>query len=88
MLDRAQEFTSRIDFNDYERALSQLHVSDGFREPHEGRLRCWSNWSRPEGRRRGNVRTAAIPPSSGEGRTLQLHEFIVAMELVSRAAIA
>jgi len=36
--------------------------------------------------RRG--RFAVIPLSSGEGRTPQLHEFIVAMELVSPAAIA
>lgn len=39
MLDRAQEFTSRIDFNDYERALAQLRDSGAFLEPHEGRLR-------------------------------------------------
>src|SRR3990172_3351545 len=36
--------------------------------------------------RRG--RFAVIPLSSGENRTPQLHEFIVAMELVSPAAIA
>lgn len=36
--------------------------------------------------RRG--RFAVIPLSSGEGRTPQLHEFIIAMELVSPAAIA
>jgi predicted transcriptional regulator of viral defense system len=36
--------------------------------------------------RRG--RFAVIPLSSGEDRTLQLHEFIVAMELVSPGAIA
>lgn len=36
--------------------------------------------------RRG--RFAVIPLSSGEGRTPQLHEFIVAMELASPAAIA
>ena len=36
--------------------------------------------------RRG--RFAVIPLSSGEGRTPQLHEFIVAMELVTPAAIA
>jgi hypothetical protein len=39
MLVRAQDFTSRIEFNDYERALAQLRASDAFREPHEGRLR-------------------------------------------------
>lgn len=39
MLDRAQDFTARIDFNDYERALAQLRESDAFLEPHEGRLR-------------------------------------------------
>lgn len=39
MLDRAQDFTSRIDFNDYERALAQLREAYAFREPHEGRLR-------------------------------------------------
>ena len=39
MLDRAQEFTSEIDFNDYERALSQLRESGAFLEPNEGRLR-------------------------------------------------
>ncbi|MBI5783606.1 MAG: Fic family protein [Gammaproteobacteria bacterium] len=39
MLDRAQGFTSKIDFNDYERALSQLRGCGAFLEPHEGRLR-------------------------------------------------
>jgi hypothetical protein len=39
MLDRAQEFTARIDFDDYERALSQLQASGAFLEPHEGQLR-------------------------------------------------
>jgi Fic family protein len=39
MLERAQEFTSRIDFNDYERALARLRESGAFLEPHEGRLR-------------------------------------------------
>lgn len=39
MLDRAQEFTSRIDFNDYERALAQLRAANAFLEPHEGQLR-------------------------------------------------
>lgn len=38
MLDRAQEFTSAIDFNDYERALAQLRAASAFLEPHEGRL--------------------------------------------------
>ncbi len=38
MLDRAQDFTSRIDFNGYERALAQLRESGAFLEPHEGRL--------------------------------------------------
>jgi hypothetical protein len=38
MLDRAQDFSSRIDFNDYERALAQLRAANAFREPHEGRL--------------------------------------------------
>ena len=36
--------------------------------------------------RRGTF--AVIPLSSGEDRTPQLHEFVVAMELVSPAAIA
>jgi hypothetical protein len=39
MLDRAQDFTARIDFNDYERALARLRACDAFREPHEGKLR-------------------------------------------------
>jgi hypothetical protein len=39
MLDRAQDFTARIDFNDYERALAQLRAANAFLEPHEGRLR-------------------------------------------------
>ena len=39
MLDRAQEFTTRIDFNDYERALAQLRAANAFLDPHEGRLR-------------------------------------------------
>jgi hypothetical protein len=39
MLDRAQEFTARIDFDDFDRALAQLREADTFREPHEGRLR-------------------------------------------------
>ncbi len=36
---RAQEFTARMDFNDYKRALAQLHAANAFLEPHEGRLR-------------------------------------------------
>src|SRR4030065_2685583 len=39
MLDRAQEFTASIDFDDFDRALKQLREADAFREPHEGRLR-------------------------------------------------
>lgn len=39
MLDRAQDFTARIDFNDYERALAQLREGGAFLEPHEGQLR-------------------------------------------------
>ena len=39
MLDRAQDFTARIDFNDYERALAQLRATNAFLEPHEGQLR-------------------------------------------------
>ncbi len=39
MLDKAQDFTVRIDFNDYERALAQLRAANVFLEPHEGRLR-------------------------------------------------
>lgn len=39
MLDRAQDFTARIDFNDYERALAQLREANAFLDPHEGRLR-------------------------------------------------
>ncbi len=39
MLDRAQDFTARIDFNDYERALAQLRAANAFLEPHEGQLR-------------------------------------------------
>lgn len=35
---RAQEFTSRNDFSDYERALAQLRAASAFLEPHEGRL--------------------------------------------------
>lgn len=38
MLDRAQEFTSRNDFSDYERVLAQLHENGAFLESHEGRL--------------------------------------------------
>lgn len=39
MLDRAQDFTARINFNDYERALAQLRAANAFLEPNEGRLR-------------------------------------------------
>jgi predicted transcriptional regulator of viral defense system len=39
-------------------------------------------------RRIRRERFAVIPLSSGEGRSPQLHEFVVAMELVSPAAIA
>ena len=39
MLDRGQEFTARIDFSDFDRALAQLRAAEAFREPHEGRLR-------------------------------------------------
>lgn len=39
MLDRTQDFTAQIDFNDYERALAQLREANAFLEPHEGRLR-------------------------------------------------
>ncbi|TAJ95910.1 MAG: Fic family protein [Gammaproteobacteria bacterium] len=39
MLDRAQDFTARIDFNDYGRALAQLRAANAFLDPHEGRLR-------------------------------------------------
>jgi hypothetical protein len=35
---RAQEFTSRNDFSDYERVLAQLHEKGAFLESHEGRL--------------------------------------------------
>ncbi|MHB1586378.1 MAG: Fic family protein [Acidiferrobacteraceae bacterium] len=38
MLDRAQDFTARIDFNDYERALAQLRAANAFLEPRDGRL--------------------------------------------------
>lgn len=36
---RAQEFTSRNDFSDYERVLAQLRENSAFLESHEGRLR-------------------------------------------------
>jgi Fic family protein len=39
MLDRAQDFTARIDFNNYERALAHLRAANAFLDPHEGRLR-------------------------------------------------
>jgi len=38
MLDRAQEFTSRLDFTDYDDAVAQLRAAGAFFEPHEGRL--------------------------------------------------
>lgn len=39
MLDRAQEFTASIDFDNFDRALTQLREANAFREPHEGQLR-------------------------------------------------
>ena len=39
MLDRAQEFTARIVFSNYDQALSQLRESNAFLDPDEGRLR-------------------------------------------------
>ncbi len=38
MLERAQQFTLSIDFNDYDKALRQLKTSQAFLEPHEGKL--------------------------------------------------
>lgn len=38
MLDRAQEFTARIDFNRYDAALDALRQANAFLEPHEGKL--------------------------------------------------
>lgn len=38
MLDWAQDFTARIDFSSYDRALFQLRGSNALLEPHEGRL--------------------------------------------------
>lgn len=35
---RAQEFTSRNDFSDYERVLAQLRENGAFLESYEGRL--------------------------------------------------
>lgn len=39
MLDRVQEFASRVDFDAYEPALLRLRESGAFLEPHEGQLR-------------------------------------------------
>jgi len=39
MLNRAQEFTARVDFGSYERALAQLREANAFLEPSEGKLR-------------------------------------------------
>lgn len=41
MLERAQEFTASIDFDNFDRALTQLREAGAFREPHEGRLRIF-----------------------------------------------
>lgn len=38
MLLRAQAFVDSIDFNDYDSALMQLHFSNAFAEPHEGKF--------------------------------------------------
>lgn len=38
MLNRAQDFTSRIAFSNYEQALAQLRAAGAFFEPHEGKL--------------------------------------------------
>ncbi len=38
MLSRAQEFTSRVDFNDYEAALAKLRQANAFLDPNEGKL--------------------------------------------------
>jgi Fic family protein len=38
MLDRAQEFTSCIDFNEYDRTLAEFRAANAFLEPHEGKL--------------------------------------------------
>ncbi len=38
MLDRAQDFTSRINFSDYDQALVELRAAGTFFEPHEGKL--------------------------------------------------
>ena len=39
MLDRAQEYTAQIDFNDYERAAAQWRESGAFLRSSEGRWR-------------------------------------------------
>jgi hypothetical protein len=38
MLSRAQDFTSRVDFSDYEAALSTLRQANAFLDPNEGKL--------------------------------------------------
>lgn len=38
MLDRVQEFTARIDFNEYERTLAEFRAANAFLEPLEGKL--------------------------------------------------
>lgn len=38
MLSRAQEFTSRVDFSDYEAALTKLRQANAFLDPSEGKL--------------------------------------------------
>ena len=38
MLSRAQEFTSRVEFNDYETALTKLRRVNAFLDPNEGKL--------------------------------------------------
>ncbi len=38
MLSRTQEFTSRVDFNDYDTALTSLRQANAFLEPDEGKL--------------------------------------------------
>lgn len=40
MLDRAQEYTAQIDFNDYERASAQFRESGAFLRSGEGDGRC------------------------------------------------
>ena len=38
MLNRAQEFTSQVDFNDYEAALTTSRQANAFLDPSEGKL--------------------------------------------------